>query len=151
MRPVKAILLIADILDRGAHSLLDLFVANRIRTAHLTQQSDAVGRGCRLARHPHKGRIKAGSDRFAKVKIDNLVGDAIANLIRVAFGNTLAGEQKIRHGFILFRVWPWCYDSTPIISTSIYMFRIRVVNLPVFRHGVLLPADPPTALAIPPL
>ena len=77
----------------------------RLRDAHLAGDDDAVGGGQRLAGDADLPGVHAGLLGLAIDQIDDLVGDAVANLVRMAFGNGFAGEQVIlaRHGCPLLK------------------------------------------------
>ncbi len=78
--PVKAFLLVADVVDGGARRFLDLAGRDAFRAAHLAGDDDAVGGGQRLA----------GDARFrhrAEEEVDDRIRDAVADLVRVTFGN----------------------------------------------------------------
>ena len=68
-----------------AGKLLDL-AAHGVGAAHLAGDDHAVGGGERLAgdaRFRHRGEIG----------VDDRIGDAVADLVRMALGNGFAGEQ----------------------------------------------------------
>ena len=86
-RPVEPGLVVADVLDRLAGQLVDL-VEHRLRTAHLARDHDPVGGRQRLAgdaRFRHRG----------DVGIDDRIGDPVADLVGMTFGDGLAGEEII--------------------------------------------------------
>jgi hypothetical protein len=90
--PVEAVLLVADVLDRRAHHAFDLLVGDDLGprvspaiTTLLVVASVSQPRGSPRDRCPPWA--------FAEKQIDDLVGDPVANLVRMAFGNRLAGEQ----------------------------------------------------------
>ncbi len=86
--PMETVLLIADVADGGAGHLLDLLMGHRGRPANLAGHDDAVGGAHGFDRHA-RGRI--GGEEG----VDHRVGDAIADLVRMALGDQLAGEQVI--------------------------------------------------------
>ena len=87
--PVEAVLLVADVLDRGAHHALDLLVGDRLRAAGFAGDHHLVGGGERLAGGTDRPRIDAGFRAFAEKQIDDLVGNPVADLVRMTFGNRL--------------------------------------------------------------
>ncbi len=90
--PVEALLLVADVADGGAGEILDL-AEDRVGPANLAGDDDAVGGRQRLA-----GDARLGHGR--QIGVDDGVGDAVADLVGMAFGDRFAGEQIIaaRHG-----------------------------------------------------
>ncbi|MGY4596833.1 hypothetical protein ACVWXL_004579 [Bradyrhizobium sp. GM22.5] len=91
--PVETFLLVADVLDRGAHDTFDLLVGDGCGTAGLTGDHDLVGGRERFAGGTNLPGIDAGFRSFAVEQIDDLVGDPVAHLVRMAFGHGLAGEE----------------------------------------------------------
>ena len=63
-------------------------------TARLSGDDHTVRRGHRLACGPDAPGIEPFLGAFAIEGIDDFVGDAVANLVRVAFGYGLAREKK---------------------------------------------------------
>ena len=98
-RPVEAVLLIADVLDRGANQglqavddrlgegfVLFLGVA-RLGGADLAGQHDALGR--------HQGFAgDAGLGVLGQEGVDDGVRDAVGDLVRVSFGHAFRGEEE---------------------------------------------------------
>ena len=83
--PVEAVLVVADVPDRLARQFLDP-AEHGLGPAHLAGDHDLVGGGERLA----------GDARFrhrAEEGVDDRIGDAVADLVRVAFGDGFAGEE----------------------------------------------------------
>ncbi len=91
--PVETVLLVADILDGRAGQLLQVLEGHRIGAAHLAGDHDAVGGRQGLD-------AEAGLRHHRQVGVDHGVGDPVADLVRMAFGDRLAREQVIgtRHG-----------------------------------------------------
>ncbi len=89
--PVEAFLLVADILDGAAHHALDLIVGHGFGSAGLTGDHHLVGGGERFARRADGPGIDARLGAFAEKQIDDFVGNPVANLVRVAFGDRLRG------------------------------------------------------------
>ncbi len=84
--PVEAFLLVADVLDGLAHHTFDLLVGDRFGTAGLTRDHHLVGGGQRFASRANGPGIDAGLRAFAEKQIDDLVGNPVANLVRVPLG-----------------------------------------------------------------
>ena len=85
--PVEAFLLVADVLDCAAHDAVDLFVGDGFGTAGFTCDHHFVGGGKRFASRADSPGIDTGLRTLAKKQIDNLVGNPVAHLVRMAFGN----------------------------------------------------------------
>ena len=96
--PMKAFLLVADVLDRGARPLDQHVLGNSAGAARLARDHDAVGGGERLAGDAHLSRVPAVLRRQPKEGVDHLVGNAVADLVRMAFGDGFAREQVIFAG-----------------------------------------------------
>ena len=94
-RVVELVLLIADIADAGARDLVDaahiLGKFRLIRQADLAADDDAVGGGEGFASDARLGL-------FGQKRIQNSVGNAVADLIGVALRNGFGGEQVIISG-----------------------------------------------------
>jgi hypothetical protein len=71
------------------------FLSRVSGTRHLAGDDHAVGRGEGFAGHAHGPRIDAGLAGFLVDQIDDLVGDAVADLVRMTFGNRFAGEEIV--------------------------------------------------------
>ena len=91
--PVEPFLLVADVLDRAAHHALDLLVGDGFGTAGLAGDHHLVGGGERFAGRTDGPGVHARLRAFAEEQIDDLVGNPVADLVGMAFGNRLAGEQ----------------------------------------------------------
>ena len=91
--PVEAFLLVTDVLDRSANDAFDLVVGDRFRTAGFTGDHHLVGGGERFAGRADRPGVDAGLGAFTEKQIDDLVGNPVANLVRMTLGNRLAGEQ----------------------------------------------------------
>ncbi len=91
--PVEALLLVADVLDRAAHHALDLLVGDGLRPAGLTGDHHLVGGGERLACRADRPGIDARLRALAIEQVDDLVGNPVADLVRVSLGHRFAGEQ----------------------------------------------------------
>ena len=87
--PVKAFLLVADVLDRLAHHAFDLLVGDGFGTAGLTRDHHLVGGGERFAGGADRPGIDPRLRAFAEKQIDDLVGNPVADLVRMTFGNRL--------------------------------------------------------------
>ncbi len=92
--PVEAFLLVADVADGLAGDVCDPVLGDRVGPARLARDDDAVGGSQRLAGGADGPRIDAGLRPLAIEQIDDLVGDAVAHLVGMAFGDRLAGEEK---------------------------------------------------------
>src|SRR5690606_14418613 len=106
--PVEALLLVADLLDGGAGHLFDLLLVHRAgfrhqaaRAADFAGDHHAVGGGQRLAGH-------TGIGVFLQEEVQHSVGNLVADLVRMTFGNRLTGEQigRTRHALISFVAAP---------------------------------------------
>ena len=106
--PVKAFLLIADVFDRVARDFDDLFFADMPGSARFAGDDHAVGRCHRFAGGADVPRRQAALGPFAEKQIDDFIGDAVADLVRMAFGHALAGEKVIltRHRLEPFVDYP---------------------------------------------
>ena len=117
--PMEAVLLVADGADRLARRRLELrrvddgellgvlqdvavlvLLEQRLRHPYLAGDHHAVGGGQRLAGAAHVPGVHARLLRLPVDQIDDLVGDAVADLVGMAFGNGFAGEEVVRarHG-----------------------------------------------------
>ena len=92
--PVEAILLVADVLDGEARDVSHPIPGNDVGAARLARDHDLVGRCQRLAGHAQLPGVHTGDGPLAKEQVDDLVGNAIADFVRVPLGNRLAREQK---------------------------------------------------------
>ena len=93
--PVKAFLLVADVLDGLPDGLDDLVVRNG-RAADFAGDDHPVG-GCkRLAGDADLVGIDAGLRALAEEEIDDFVRNPVAHLVGVAFRNRFAGELVIQ-------------------------------------------------------
>jgi hypothetical protein len=93
--PVEAILLIANVFDGVAGDSLDHLDGNGVRAAEFACHNHTICRRHGLARRAQDPRIKLRSKALAIEQIDDFVGDAVADFVGVAFGNTFTSE-KIR-------------------------------------------------------
>src|SRR5690606_13659543 len=96
--PVEALLLVADVAHRPADQRFErvhdlpgegLVLLRRAALApgpHLAGQDDAVGRDKGFTGAPRFGVL-------GEKDVDHRVGDAVGDLVGVAFGNALAGED----------------------------------------------------------
>jgi hypothetical protein len=105
--PVEAVLLIADGADGAAGSrpearriddriALLVLLEQGIRHADLTGDDHAVGGGEGFAGHAHRPRIDAGLAGFLVNQINDLIRNAVTDLVRMTFGYRFAGEQESR-------------------------------------------------------
>src|SRR5690606_30078823 len=91
--PVEAVLLVADILDRHTGDVGDPIPGDGARPPGLSGDYDLVGGRQRLAGATDVPGIDAGLRTFAKEQIDDLVGDAVTNLVGMSFGYGFAREE----------------------------------------------------------
>ena len=104
----EAVLVVADVLDHVARDLRDQFavhhrlvavlVEERRLAAALAGDDDLVGGGQRLAAEPRIHLAVVGDaelDVVFEKRVEHRVGNLVADLVRMTFGNRLAGEQKI--------------------------------------------------------
>ena len=98
--PMKAVLLVADVLDGHARDVADPILGDRPGSAGLAGDHHLVGRRHGLARHAQLPGIDAGLRPLAEEQIDHLIRNSVADLVRMSFRNGLAGEQvgRARHG-----------------------------------------------------
>ena len=101
----EAVLVVADVLDHAARDLRDQFtVHHRLvavlvevgrLAAALTGDDDLVGGGERLAAEPRIHLAVVGDaelDVVFQKRVEHRVGNLVADLVRMTFGNRLAGE-----------------------------------------------------------
>ena len=84
--PVEPVLLVSDAADRAAHGIGDLFPRHAVRAAHLAGKDNAPG-GCKGLAGDPAARISG------EIQIDDRVGNQVADLVRMALGDGLAGED----------------------------------------------------------
>ena len=103
---VKAVLLVADVTDRAARhraeaARLDgaVLLEERIGRAKLAGDDHSVGGAKHLARNTDLPWVHAGLLGLAVDEVDDLVGDAVRDLVWMAFGNGLGREKVVlAHG-----------------------------------------------------
>jgi hypothetical protein len=150
---VETVLLVANGADGAARGRtearrVDDFVAvlvlleQRVRYAHFPGNHDAIGGAQNFCRNAYLPGVKAGLAGLLVDKIDNLVGDAVAHLVGVTFGNRFAGEEVIlsRHGLQTPREGP---DDT--IYRFLYMIRVPGGVLLSGQTGGVKPTLPSSA------
>jgi hypothetical protein len=104
--PVEAFLLISDVADRLAGCGFELRRVDDIlavlvllqearRQANFAGNDHTVCGGKGFAGNTHAPRIDAGFSRLSIYQVHDFIGDAIANLVRMAFSDRLAGEEII--------------------------------------------------------
>ena len=91
--PVKAFLLVTNVLDGAAHHAFYLLVGDGRRPASFACDHHLVGGGERFAGGTDRPGIDARLRAFAVKQVDDLIRDTVADLVRMTFGNQLAGEQ----------------------------------------------------------
>ena len=89
--PMKIVLLVADLADRVARHLDQLLAGDRGRAADFAGEHHPIGGDQRL---DAAARLRLGSEKG----VDDRVGDAVANLVGMAFRHRFAGEHKIALG-----------------------------------------------------
>ena len=94
--PMESGLLVADVLDRQARDVGHVIAGDRRGPARLPGDHDAVGGGERLAGDADLARLPAVPRRELEERVHHLVGNPVADLVRMAFGYRLAGEQIAR-------------------------------------------------------
>jgi hypothetical protein len=93
--PVKTVLLVTNALDGAPRRILNLGVGHRRRPAGFTADNNPVGGRKSFAGDAHQRRVHPLLQGFAVEQIDDLVGNAVANLVRMAFGYGFAGKKII--------------------------------------------------------
>ena len=104
----KAVLVVADVLDHVARDLRDQFAVDHRLVAVLAEERrlaaafagdhDLVGGRERFAAEPRVHLAVVGDaelDVVLEERIEHRVGNLVADLVGVTFGNRLAGEQEI--------------------------------------------------------
>ena len=100
----EAVLVVADILDHAAGDLADQFAIDHRDAMDGAEQlaaafagdHDLVGGAQRLAAEPGVDQAVIGNaelDVLVEEGIEDRIGDLVRNLVRMAFGNQLTGEQ----------------------------------------------------------
>src|SRR5258708_18360489 len=85
---MEVVLLVADLADRFTGDRDQLFGSNRGGAAGLAREHDAVGRD--------QGFDPAARLRLGRqIGVDHGIGNAVANLVRVALGHRFTGEYEI--------------------------------------------------------
>ena len=83
--PMETVLFIADIPDGHSRQMGDEFRGHAAGTTGLAGNHDPVGRGEGFARHTHLARFESHRCGLAKIGIDHFIGDAVADLVGMAF------------------------------------------------------------------
>ncbi len=99
--PVKAVLLVADILDRGPRHRFDLFWADRFGATGLARDHHPVGGGQGLAGGADVPGAHAFLGAFAEEQVHHFVGNPVTDLVGMAFRNAFRGEEIIRPRHLL--------------------------------------------------
>ncbi len=96
--PVKAVggVVVADIQNNFPHQLLNIHIA---MGGHLADDLDQAGGAAGLAGHPAHGVLPEN-------RVQDAVGNLVANLVGVALGHRFAGEVVVTHGFVLLTLAP---------------------------------------------
>ena len=92
--PVEALLLIADVLDGGTRRLLDGRGFDS-RSTNLPRDHHPIRRSEGLAGDPDLVGVEPRLGTLSEEQVDDLIRDAITNLVGVTFGHGLAGEKKV--------------------------------------------------------
>ena len=87
--PVEALLRVTDLVDGITRRIFDGLRRDAIRPPHFARKRYVIGR--RQGFH-RDARIGVGGEK----QIDNRIRNAVADFIRMTFGNGFAGEQIIR-------------------------------------------------------
>ena len=93
--PVEAGLLVADVLDGHAGRVGDPVLRDRGGTACLARDHNLIGRRKRLAGGADLPRIDPGVRALTIEKIDDLVRNAVTDLVGVPFRDGLAREKIV--------------------------------------------------------
>ena len=109
--PREAVLVVADVLDDAARDLGEQLAVHHRRAVELLDQrrlaaafagdDDLVGGGQRLAAEPRVDLavvLDAELDVVRQERVEDRIGDLVAHLVGMAFGNGLAGEEIILAG-----------------------------------------------------
>ena len=94
--PVEAGLLVADVLHREAGDVGDIVAGDGGGSAGLARDHNAIGGGERFAGDADLARIPTLLRRDREEGIDDLIGDAVAHLVGMTFGNRFAGKKIAR-------------------------------------------------------
>ena len=84
--PMESVLFVPNFLDRGAGHVLDDGVGEVVGTAHLAGEDDKVGGTQGFDGDPCLGFRR-------QVGIDDSIGDAVADLVGMSFGNGFTSEK----------------------------------------------------------
>ena len=103
--PMKALLLVADGPNGLAHRMDDRIVGES-RAADFAGDDHPIGGRQSLAGHPNSIRVDPAPCALAEVEIDDFVGNAIANLVRMAFGNGFAREEVVLADHCILQLRP---------------------------------------------
>src|SRR5262249_44865926 len=96
--PMKAVLLVADLLDRQSRAMGEIVLGYRRWPAGLAGDYHAVRGRKRFASNTNLARVPTVTGREIEEGVDDLVGNAVADFVRMAFRHGLAGEQITRAG-----------------------------------------------------
>ncbi len=91
--PMKALLFIPDVLHGEAGDVGDVITGYLRGTAGLARNHHPVGGRQRFTCDSDVTRVPAVARSDIEERIDNLIRDAVANLVGMALGNRFAGEQ----------------------------------------------------------
>src|SRR6185437_16050686 len=110
------VLLVTDVADRFARAVDNHVGSDLRRAARFTGNHHTVGGGKRLAGDADVFGIETVFGAFAREQIHHFVGNPVTDLVRMAFGNTFAGEQIIfaRHQPYLSAFKGGLFARTPL-------------------------------------
>ena len=90
--PVETGLFVSDIADREPRDMSDVIARDLCRAPRLSGNDDTIA-GCEgFARDSNVPRVPAVARREIEERIDHLVRNPVADLVRMSFGNGLARE-----------------------------------------------------------
>ena len=104
--PVETVLLVPDVLDGGARHVFDPLRIDD-RPTDLAGDHDPVCRRKRLAGDADAVGIDAGLRTLTEEQVDDLVGDAVADLVGMSFRHGFTREEVIRARHCSLRVNLW--------------------------------------------
>src|SRR5690606_11692057 len=94
--PVESLLGVADVADGHAGVVGDEIARDLVGAAVFAGDDDTVGRGKRFSGAAQRPDIQSLLEGGTVVEIDDLVGNPVADLVRMALGHAFAGEQIAR-------------------------------------------------------
>ncbi len=88
---METLLLVADLAHGAPRGVLDRLCSYALRPAHLTSKYDVIGGDEGLACH---ARVRIG----IQIEVDDRVGDAVADLVGMAFRHGFTGKEVTSSG-----------------------------------------------------